>query len=73
MDKEEKIEEIISRHLFSYGYERESIIKAMKEYAIAMCEEQKKECAENATAFLDANDNPIVAKGSILNTKNVAE
>lgn len=86
MNKEEKIEEIISRHLFSYGYEREAIIKAMKEYAIAMCEEQKKECAENATCnchidYVDPYDYSAghngmagdIDKQSILETKNVAE
>ncbi|QEL01126.1 hypothetical protein FKG96_10000 [Olivibacter sp. LS-1] len=67
MNKEEKIEEIISRHLFSYGYERVAILKAMKEYAIAMCEAQKEACAEKIS------DLDVDALKTVLTTKNVAE
>lgn len=77
MNKEEKIEEIISRHLFSYGYEREAIIKAMKEYAIAMCDYQKKECAEKldiaGAHFTNDDGYEWLASNIVSETKNVAE
>jgi len=51
-----------SRTLFTY----EQCLNAMKLYANAKLDE----VAEKATGFLDQNDNPVVAKGTILVLKD---
>lgn len=42
-------------------------------HATSVAKQALENAAENASAFLDANDNPIVAKGSILDDKNIPE
>lgn len=78
MNKEELLDKYLYHSKDEDGnklFDRELCLRAMQEYAIAMCEEQKKACLTNLIELSDKVYQvvPDSDQNAILQTKNVAE